>query len=116
MSQARILFWIMVLMLGMGLAEGGGGPDSDARLILGLTVTYLCFLWYRADSDARGYRRSGWLSVGVVAFALGAIPYYLMRSRAEGERRRAVMVFAACALLALLVERIGMAIHLALLF
>jgi hypothetical protein len=49
------LFWALVLVVG-----------------LGLTLTYLWFLWYRTDSDARGFQRSAWLSVGVVVFPPGA--------------------------------------------
>jgi hypothetical protein len=41
----------------------------------------LIFLWYRADSDARNYKRSALLNTSVVALALVALPYYFFRSR-----------------------------------
>jgi hypothetical protein len=88
------LFWTLVLVVG-----------------LGLTDTYLWFLWYRTDSDARGFQRSAWLSVGVVVFPPGAIPYYLVRSRPRQQRLRTLAVFAGYVLLTLGAELAGMAIH-----
>lgn len=55
-----------------------------------LLFSFLIFGWYWLDSDARTYRRSAWLSIAVVAIAPVAIPYYLIRSRATGERARAL--------------------------
>lgn len=46
-----------------------------------LLGTTLIFLWYRADSDAHNYKRSALLNIGVVAFAVIALPYYFFRSR-----------------------------------
>ncbi len=49
-----------------------------AFFLLGTTLT---FLWYRAASDAHNYKRSALLNIGVVAFAVIALPYYFFRSR-----------------------------------
>jgi amino acid transporter len=65
-----------------------------------LMFSYLCFYWYRLDSEARLYRRSRWLSVGVVMLAIVAVPYYLVRSRPAGQKRRALLRLAGfCVLL-----------------
>jgi amino acid transporter len=65
-----------------------------------LIFSYLSFYWYRLDSEARLYRRSRWLSVGVVMLAIVAVPYYLVRSRPAGQKRRALLRLAGfCVLL-----------------
>jgi hypothetical protein len=113
MSHTRTLFWVLLLMAGTGLQDGAGGPGLHCAV--GLIVSYLCFLWYRADSDGRGFARSRWLSVGVAAFTPGAIPYYLLRSRADGERGHALMVYAAYLAIAAMAVWVGVATRIALL-
>jgi hypothetical protein len=120
MSHKRVLFWVLLLMAGTGLVDShvadGGVPEpvAELHLLVGLAVSYLCFLWYRSDSEARGYPRSRWMSVSVVAFAAGAIPYYLLRSRGEGERGHALMLYAAYLALMALAVWVGMATQIAL--
>jgi hypothetical protein len=112
MSHTRTLYLVMLLMAGTGLLESGG--DAELRGPVGLAVSYLCFLWYRTDSDRRGFARSRWLSVGVAAFTLGVIPYYLVRSRKDGERGHALMVYAAYLLMVALAVWVGVATQIAL--
>lgn len=114
MHHARTLLWIVVLVAGTGLLEHAAAVDDGTglHLLAGLGISYLCFLWYCADSDARGFVRSRWLSVGLAAFALGGIPYYLLRSRRDGERGLALMMgYAAC--LALVALAVYAAMHIA---
>lgn len=59
-----------------------------------LLFSFLCFWWYRIDSDLRRYRRSRWLNVGIVMLAIVAVPYYLVRSRPAGQRGRALLGLA----------------------
>jgi hypothetical protein len=115
MSHQRVVLWIMVLMAGTGLLDAGHA-DAAAQLhpVVGVAVSYLCFRWYRGDSDARGYKRSRWLSVAVVAFTVATIPWYLVRSRGEGERGRALMAYAACLAAAAFAVWVGMAIRIGL--
>jgi len=114
MSHMRTLCWVGVVMAGTGLLECAA-PDRDGlHLLAGMAVSYLCFLWYRSDSDARGFARSRWLSVGVAAFTPGAIPYYLVRSRGEGERGQALLGYAACLALVALAVWVGIATRIAL--
>ena len=58
-----------------------------------LAFSLLMFWWYWLDSEARGYRRTPLLNVAVVALAIVAIPYYVVRSRERGTRLKA---FAKC--------------------
>lgn len=115
MSHQRVLLWVVLLMAGLGLFDSGAaGGDADRiadlHLLAGLATSYLCFLWYRGDSDARGFRRSRWLSVGVIAFTLGAIPYYLVRSRRADERAPALLAYAAYVGVTVFAVWVGMAI------
>jgi hypothetical protein len=101
MNPKCIVCWIAALLATASLLDGGGG-DQAVHLLAGVAVSYLCFRWYRADSDARGYRRSRGLDVAMVAFTAGALPYYLMRSRGQDERLRALAGYAASVTVALL--------------
>jgi hypothetical protein len=115
MSHQRVVLWTMILLAGTGLLDAGHA-DAAAQLhpVVGVVVSYLCFLWYRGDSDARGFQRSRWLSVAVVACAVATIPYYLVRSRRDGERGRALMTYAAYLAAAAFAVWVGMAIHIGL--
>jgi hypothetical protein len=115
MSHLRVVSWIMVLMAGTGLLDAGHADTAaQLHLVVGVVISYLGFLWYRGDSDARGFRRSRWLSVAVVAFTVATIPYYLVRSRADGERGPALLAYAAYLVAAALSVWVGMAIHIGL--
>jgi hypothetical protein len=115
MSHKRVVLLIMLLMAGTGLLDAGHADDAaQVHPVVGAVVSYLCFLWYRGDSDARGFPRSRWLSVAVVAFTVATIPYYLVRSRREGERGQALMTYAAYLAAAAFAVWVGMAIHIGL--
>jgi cytochrome bd-type quinol oxidase subunit 2 len=115
MSHQRVVSCIMVLMAATGLLDAGhADAAAQLHLVVGVAVSYLGFLWYRGDSDARGFRRPRWLSVAVVAFTVAMIPWYLVRSRREGERGRALMAYAACLAAAAFAVWVGMAIHIGL--
>ena len=65
-----------------------GEASPPTAIIYAIVAVFLIFLWYRQDSDEIGYPRSRLLSIGIVGFALVALPYYLCRSR--GAKRGAV--------------------------
>jgi hypothetical protein len=115
MSHQRVVLSIMFLLAGTSLLDAARADDAASRhLLVGIAVSYLCFRWYRCDSDARGYRRSRWLSAGVVALAVATIPYYLVRSRRDGERGPALLTYAAYLAASALSVWVGMAIHIGL--
>jgi hypothetical protein len=51
-----------------------------------------------ANSNQRGYARSPWLSVGVVALSVVAVPYYFFRSRGARGGFIALGLFLICLL------------------
>ncbi len=51
----------------------------------------ILFAWYYSDSESRGYPRSRWLNVGIVAFWPVAVPYYVIRSRPKGQKGKALL-------------------------
>jgi hypothetical protein len=61
--------------------------------VIGTSIAFsmLVFWWYWSDSESRSFRRSPLLNVAVVAVGFVAIPYYLLRSRAKGQRVRAIV-------------------------
>jgi hypothetical protein len=73
---------------------------SGWEVLSTLMFSFLCFCWYRLDSDVLMYRRTALLNVGIVMFAVLAVPYYLVRSRPAGQKGRALLRLAGfCALL-----------------
>jgi len=102
MSGKRVLFWVVLLVACGGWAVRDGAAwranfDSDGlHLMLGLLAGYLCFLWYVADSDERGFRRPRWLGTAMVLLTPAAVPYYLIRTRAGGARAQALLGYAGC--------------------
>jgi hypothetical protein len=70
---------------GVHIARGLPQP-SHLQVVSSLVFGTLTFLWFWIDSELRSFKRSPLLSVAIVALAVIAVPYYLMRSRVEGER------------------------------
>lgn len=101
-----------VLIVGMAVVFIGGAMDGAFEVMgiamppglnLGISVLYsfMGFLWYRADSNGRGWVRSPWMNIAIILLAVVAIPYYLVRSRPAGQRLSAVMKFLGCLVLML---------------
>jgi hypothetical protein len=113
MTTKRILFALLLLMaldgaLDATYSASGAEQPLGWSMALTLTFSFLCFAWYRNDSDARHYARSRWLNTGMVVLSVIAMPYYLVRSRAPGERLRAVLRCAGFAILMVLASAVGM--------
>jgi hypothetical protein len=101
-KHVLIVFLGVLALLGFAMAylQVLRIPEPKA-LQLGSTLLFsvLTFTWFWLDSEARAYKRSPWLNVGIVAFGLFAIPYYLVRSRPKGQRLKAVAKCVGFALL-----------------
>jgi hypothetical protein len=113
MTRQRILIVLLLLMVLDGAldatyaARGLAQPLAwSAPLTLG--VSFLSFLWYRIDSDERGYARSRWLNISMIILTIFAVPYYLVRSRPSGRKLRALLKCAGFALLMVLCVAAGM--------
>jgi hypothetical protein len=103
MSKTMLLVTIAVASFIFGAVDqyffpGNAWPPT--AIIHTLVGIFVVFLWYRRDSDELGYPRSSLLTIGVVAIAVLALPYYFFRSR--GLKRGAVatalllLVYAGC--------------------
>ncbi len=107
---------VLVVLLGAFAALGFFSTYLDAAgipepRIMQLASTFmfslLTFTWFWLDSEARGYKRSPFLNISIVAFGALAIPYYLVRSRPQGQRLKAVGKCLGFALLLVLAFAVG---------
>jgi O-antigen/teichoic acid export membrane protein len=105
-----LILLLMVLEGALDATYEAGGLDTPIgwSLALALSFSFLCFLWYRRDSDERHYARSRWLNTGMVVLSVFAMPYYLWRSRPPGQKVRALLRCAGFALLMVLATAVGM--------
>jgi hypothetical protein len=72
-------------------------------ILLDIMFSFLTFLWYCRDGDARNFVRPRWLSVAMVSAVVPAIFFYLWCSRPRGQRRRAMIRSAGIMALLLLI-------------
>lgn len=77
---------------------------------LDLMFSFLCFVWYCRDGDARAFIRSRWLNVAMVTFTMLTVPYYLWRTRARAERRGAIARYVGFGVLLGIVTAVGFAL------
>jgi hypothetical protein len=72
-----------------------------------LASSFLCFVWYCRDGDARSFIRSRWLNTAMVALTVLTIPYYLWRTRPRGQRFRAIARYIGFTVLLAIVTAVG---------
>jgi len=80
-------------------------PPSDIPFMI--AVTLLVFSWYRLDTEQYGYRRTRWLNIGVVAFAVLALPYYFFRTRGAKNGFIATGIFVVAVLIYSMLQSVG---------
>jgi ribose/xylose/arabinose/galactoside ABC-type transport system permease subunit len=93
------LFALLFIAVMAGAMNGFAATRHAAQPLLwthalDLTFSFLCFVWYCRDGDARSYIRSRWLNVAMITVTMFTVPYYLWRSRPQGQRLRAIMRYA----------------------
>jgi hypothetical protein len=113
MTPKRILIALLLLMVLVGVIEApyesaGREPPIGWSLAVTLAFSFLCFAWYRQDSDLRHYKRSRWLNSGMVVLTVVAMPYYLLRSRPRGQKLRALFRCLGFSVLLFLATATGM--------
>ncbi|MFL6658355.1 MAG: hypothetical protein ACJ8GW_09805 [Massilia sp.] len=90
----RPLYCLLLLMFVDPIASVLLARQASAmslwHLLSGLAFSFTTFLWYCRDSDAHGYRRSVWRNIGINFLGWVCIPVYLVRSRAKGQKWRAL--------------------------
>ncbi|MCS0612571.1 hypothetical protein NX783_07425 [Massilia kyonggiensis] len=98
MTKKHVLTLLVALTLVFGVVDAREmelGVQSNGWAVLSTVLfSFLSFCWYRLDSDARHYRRTALLNVGIVMIAIFAVPYYLVRSRPAGQKGRALLRLA----------------------
>jgi len=110
--QRRILIALLACMAMTGMlvvfldAAGVDKPDAF-HVGLAFLLTTLIFGWYWYDSEYRSYQRTTLLNIAVIAIAILAIPYYLLRSRPVGERLAAMGRFVGFIVLLLIAMTLG---------
>jgi hypothetical protein len=106
------LFALLFVAVLVGATNGFAASRHAAQPLLwthglDLVFSFLCFVWYCRDGDARSYIRSRWLNVGMVSVTMLTIPYYLWRSRPPGQRAWAIMGYAGFGALLAMVTAAG---------
>lgn len=82
-KQAAIVAAMVLSFVTGGVGQyvhpGTALPPTDIWLMP--LFVFAVFVWYWHDARQRGYRRTPWLDVAVVAIAILALPWYFVRSR-----------------------------------
>jgi hypothetical protein len=94
MKPKHILGMLLALVLFAALIDARvphRGAVPAWALAHSLIFSFLCFSWYRLDSEHRQYRRTFLLNIGVIALAPVAIPCYVVRSRPAGQKGRGLL-------------------------
>jgi len=105
MTISRKLLLVFFLFVAVAGAVDGHfeslGVYTPAPLNLAEAFAFgaVLFAWYFFDAREHSFVRSKLLDVSVIALSIVAIPIYLVRSRPEGQKARAVMVFIALLIL-----------------
>jgi hypothetical protein len=96
--KTLITYWSVIVLYGAVVGHFISQDLEPPRLLDFLfivAVSVLVYLWYYFDATERRFTRSATLGGAVVLFTFLAVPYYLARSRPQGQRLRAVLKFAA---------------------
>ena len=106
------LFALLFIAVLVGATNGFAASRHAAQPLLwthtlDLVFSFLCFVWYCRDGDARSYIRSRWLNVGMITVTMLTVPYYLWRSRPRGQRGRAIMRYVGFGMLLGIVTAAG---------
>lgn len=111
----NLVFGVVVGMLYPEL----GSPEAVQQAVAalrqsGLNIAYqvalliACFTWLATDSRQLGIRRPWWLDLGVVLITSLFVPYYLWKTRPEGQRGAAIFAFFGVVFGCLLAMVLGM--------
>ena len=109
MNPRRALACLIILMALYGCAAGYyGARELDVpkaiEWVTTLAFAVLTYVWYYLDAREIAYQRTVPLGGAVILFSVLAVPYYLIRSRPKGQRRKAMLRFFGFGLLMLLVS------------
>ncbi|HEY6941563.1 hypothetical protein [Dokdonella sp.] len=77
------------------------------NLLFELVALGFCFAWLALDARQLEIRRPWWLNVGIVLFKSVFIPYYLYKTRPQGQRGTAILAWFGLYFAALLAMTAG---------
>ncbi|HEU4665937.1 MAG TPA: hypothetical protein VFS55_18050 [Dokdonella sp.] len=80
---------------------------QGVNLLFELVALGFCFAWLTLDARQLEIRRPWWLNVGIVLFKSIFIPYYLYKTRPEGQRGTAILAWFGLYFAALLAMTAG---------
>jgi hypothetical protein len=106
-AKTRVL-WAFAMFSFVSGARPMGTPEAatiEMLMIFGMAL--LIFMWYRFDSEERGFPRTPLLNIGMVMVAAVAMPYYLIRSRGWEIGQRSVAKALGMFLLSILLSTLG---------
>lgn len=76
---------------------GAPGPLQGGRLLVAVignvSLLFIGFHWLHLDAIALQIRRPAWLNIGIILVAIGFVPYYLFKTRPDGQRGIAIAGF-----------------------
>ena len=107
-TQVLAAFFALSFVSGARPLNTPSAPTIETLLIFSMAL--LIFLWYRFDSDQRGYPRTPMLNFAMIMVAAIAMPYYLIRSRGPEQGPRSVWRAFAVFLGSVLLSMIGMSL------
>lgn len=96
---------VLIALLGASFALGavdavfgppGAGSDGNRLIVtvLGnLALLIIGFRWLNLDAQQLDIRRPSWLNVAIILVAIVFVPYYLYKTRPEGLRGKATLLF-----------------------
>ena len=94
---------VLLAFCAVSFVSGATVGQSQLEPVWITLMALLIFLWYRLDSDQRGFQRRAGLTAAVILIAAVGIPWYLIESRGWERGRAAIlqaigMFFASIAL------------------
>ena len=113
MNARHALVCLIVLMALYGSVMGYYSARElevprAVELVTTLAFAALTYIWYYLDASERAYRRTMSMGAAIILVSLFAVPYYLVRSRPPGQRRKAVLRFLGFGLFTLLVPLVAL--------
>ena len=117
----NLIFGALLVALYPGLtdpqtAQAAVTALRGSGLNIGYEVAMLvtCFIWLGLDSHQLDIRRPWWLNVGIVLLTSVFVPYYLYKTRPQGQRGQAILSFFGIVFGSIVAMMVGMFLALAL--
>ena len=106
-----LVFTSLLGVLSVALSASLASMAQGAWLILSMAVPYL---WFYRDVAERRFARTYPWSTGIILFSVIAVPLYLFKSRAPGQRLMAMVKAGVAFALSMLLPVVSAAIYTAL--